>query len=158
MTKIKIYQARFDFYDSSNNVIAKMVAGSDKLSLQDGNGNKIAIKGYKQDLRPINIDAGGIITPNIKENNDIICEADVNLSAITFGNASAAVGQSGYIAIKNTGTRSHDISWSSGTNGMSIKWIEGSEHIASNVSGEVTAFYYYVTNDAILLSNKKIYV
>tara|TARA_B100001996_G_C18356878_1_gene476172 strand:+ start:155 stop:571 length:417 start_codon:yes stop_codon:yes gene_type:complete len=138
--------------------MGKMVVGSDKLSLEDVSGNKIAIKGYKQDLRPINIDAGGIITPDIKESNNIICEADINLNEITFENASAAVGQSGYIAIKNTGTRSHDISWSSGTNGISIKWIDGSEHIASNVSGEVTAFYYYITTAAILLSNKKIFV
>ena len=150
----KIHASTFEFYDSSNTVIARMVAQNNKLEFLDANNKKVALKGQKQNINQVTI-GGGVVSINMKSSNNVLCSADVNLTSINLTNDQHVEGQSGYICITNSSTRNHSVTWSSN---LGIKWVNGEELIVSNVSGATTTIFYYVASNVVLLSKLKFYI
>lgn len=146
---IKIFESTFEFKNTSNNIVAKIKA-SDTLEFLDSSDTPAYINNISNSLELASI-SNQTVTINLSILNDIIINADIDITSIVFSNPSTSIGQSGIVTIKNTNTRNHSITWSST---ISVHWIEDEIQTPSNVSGAISSFYYYVADDAIILHNK----
>ena len=158
-----------NFRNSSNDstyAMVKGVAGSGDIASTSGilelTGSSTSYPCYLKNGRlvpnSITYSSTGTITIDLSSNNNHHITASVGLDTINLTNP--LIGQSGHIAIKNTLTQTHSITWQiDGGNSTYIKWNGGNAPTLSSTADyyDIISYYVFSTTEILMVASTEYY-